>query len=69
MPARELHAFAVDAKLVRFAEVAAVPIVRNALAVVTAALMPVAVLGLPVVRAILLPGSLLLLCLLMLLLR
>jgi hypothetical protein len=64
--ADKYHGLAVDAEPVRRTEVAVVAVVRNAVAVVAAALLPVAVLGMPAVCAILLPGGLLFVRLLML---
>ena len=58
----------VDAERMTLAIVAAVIVVRNAVAVVTAALLPTAVLRLRVLSAMLLPGSPLLLLIGMLLL-
>jgi len=51
---------AVDAELVRLAIVATEPVIRNAVAVVTAALLPSAMLRLPTMGTITLPSDLLL---------
>ena len=60
MPANVHNREAVDAKLVRLAIVTAEPVIRNAIAVVTAALLPGAVLRLPATCTITLPSDLLL---------
>jgi len=60
LPSNVHNREAVDAKLVRLAIVTAEPVIRNAIAVVTAALLPGAVLRLPATCAITLPSDLLL---------
>jgi hypothetical protein len=60
MPANVNHRETVDAELVRLAIVAAEPVIRNAVAVVAAALLPGAVLRLPTMGTITLPSDLLL---------
>jgi len=60
LPANVHNREAVDAKLVRLAIVTAEPVIRNAIAVVTAALLPGAVLRLPATCTITLPSDLLL---------
>jgi hypothetical protein len=59
-PANIHHREAVNAEPVILAEVAAETVIRNAVAVVTAALLPGAVLRLPAMCTITLPGNLLL---------
>lgn len=56
IPAHHHEGLAVDAERVTAATVVAVVVVRNAVAIVTASLLPIAVLGLPVMGAMLLPG-------------
>ena len=60
LPSNVHNREAVDAKLVRLAIVTAEPVIRNAIAVVTAALLPGAVLRLPATCTITLPSDLLL---------
>src|ERR1700682_4727243 len=60
MPAHVCHREAVDAECVTLAIVATEAVVGNAVAVVTAALLPVAMLRLPAVCTITLPRNLLL---------
>jgi len=63
LPANIHHGETVDAKLVRLAIVTAEPVIWNAIAVVTATLLPGAVLRLPTLGTITLPSDLLLTCL------
>jgi len=63
MPANIPHRKAVDAEPVILAIVATETVLRNAVAVVTPALLPSAVLGLPAMGTVPLPGYLLLPCL------
>ncbi len=58
--AHDNYGVAVDAERVTRTKVAIVAVVGNAVAIVTAALLPIAVLGLPVMRTMLLPVTLLL---------
>ena len=60
MPTNIHHGETVDAELVRLAIVATEPVIRNAVAVVTATLLPGMVLRLPTVSTITLPSDLLL---------
>ena len=60
MAANIHHRETVDAEPVILAVVATETVIRNAVAVVSAALLPVAVLGLPVMCTITLPSDLLL---------
>jgi hypothetical protein len=55
IPAVQLHRVPVNAEPVIRTKAHAITVIRNAVAVVTATLLPVAVLGLPVTRAMLLP--------------
>lgn len=48
----------VDAETVAWAKVSAIAVIRDAIPVISAALLPGAVIGLPVLRAVLLPGAL-----------
>jgi len=57
IPANYLQAIAGDAEPVIRTKVATVTVLRNAVAIVAAALVPIAVLGLPVMRAMLLPNG------------
>jgi hypothetical protein len=59
IPANHHYGVTVDAERMTRAEVAIVPVLGNAVALVATALPPVAVLGLPVVCAMLLPSRLL----------
>ncbi len=51
------HGIAVDAERVRWSKISSVTLLRNPVAVISAALLPIAVFGLPVVRATVLPGA------------
>ena len=57
IPAHHHEGEAVDAEIVTPTIVASEIAIRNAVAVVAAALMPIAVLGLPAVSSMLLPGN------------
>jgi len=59
IPTNHHYGVTVDAKRMTRSEVAIVPVLGNAVAVVAPALLPAAVLGLPVMCAVLLPSRLL----------